>query len=133
MLEPPWSAGYRCLFLPIPKSGSWHPPNSASAPIASIDGILPREVSPSFEDGIPQTERHESPRLGRISVKANRLRDDAVTDRVQDKFGRVVQVKLLKDMRAVGLDGGQAHAQQRRDLLVAVAFGDQLKDFPLPL
>ena len=22
MLEPPWSAGYRCLFLPIPKSAT---------------------------------------------------------------------------------------------------------------
>ena len=66
-------------------------------------------------------------------MKANRLRDDAVSDRVQDEFGGVVQVKLLKDMRAVSLDRGQTHAQHGRDFLVAVAFRDQLKDFPLAL
>jgi hypothetical protein len=48
-----------------------------------------------------------------ISGKALRLRNDAVPDPVQDEFGRIGQVKLLKDMRAVGLAAGPCDSSRR--------------------
>lgn len=131
--EQPSSAGYRRAVPPLLRSGPCHPPNSASLRVASFDNILPPWVSPSSDDGILQKERHESPCPGPTRMQAVRLRDDAVPNRVEHKFGGVVQVEFLKDMRAMGLDRGRTHAQHGRDLLVAVAFRDQLKDFSLAL
>jgi hypothetical protein len=64
---------------------------------------------------------------------ASRLGNDAVPNGTKHELGRVVQIELLQDVRAVRLHGGWTHAQHLRDLLVAVALRDQLKDLAFSL
>jgi len=44
-----------------------------------------------------------------------------------------MQIELLQDVGPVGFNRGGGHAQQIGDVLVAVSFGNQLKDLPLAL
>ena len=59
--------------------------------------------------------------------------DDAAPHRIEHQLGGAVHVELLQNVRAVRFDGGHADRQQVGDILVAVSFGDQLKDFTFAL
>src|SRR5260370_32050662 len=55
-----------------------------------------------------------------------------VPDRVADQLGGGVDVELAHRGRAVGLHRLDADAEQVRDLLVAVALGDELNHLAFP-
>ena len=57
--------------------------------------------------------------------------DDARRDGVTGKARRVVDVELLHEMVPMLLDGLDADAKLRRDLLVGLAFGNQLEHLHL--
>lgn len=61
--------------------------------------------------------------------KADVLDDDALADRAQHDFRRVVQLQFLHEIRAVGFDGGQPEIEEGRDLPVRSTFGEQVQDF----
>jgi hypothetical protein len=81
---------------------------------------------PGEQPAVPST-LIRNPGLGVI------LRNDAVPDCVEHQFGGVVQIELLQNVCAVGVDGGRTHAQHVSDLFVAVALGNQLKNLTFPL
>jgi len=56
--------------------------------------------------------------------------DNAFSHGVEDKVGNTIQFQLLKNMNAVRFHGMQAQIQMIRHLLIGLAFGDELKDFP---
>ena len=60
-------------------------------------------------------------------------RGEAFLDGVLRQQGHVVDVKLVHDAEAVGLDRLGTDEQLHRDLLGAVALGHQLQDLALPL
>src|SRR5574339_436998 len=51
--------------------------------------------------------------------------DDPLADGVEHDLGGVVQIQLLHQVRAVRLDGREAHVERGGDLLVAVPLGQQ--------
>ena len=53
--------------------------------------------------------------------------NDLLTDGVEYQFRRFVQVELLHDVGAVGLDRVRAQIQQRRDFLVGFSLSQQLQ------
>ena len=57
---------------------------------------------------------------------------DPLTDGVLGQTGDAMDIELLHDVLAVGLDGFDTHVQTRRDLLRAMTLGDELKDLALP-
>jgi hypothetical protein len=59
------------------------------------------------------------------------LDDNALADGVEDDFGCVVEVELLHQVRAMGLDRGQPEIQQRGHFLVRSCFREQLEDLRL--
>jgi hypothetical protein len=56
---------------------------------------------------------------------------DARTDGVASETGGIMDVKLLHEMIAMFFNGLDADAQICRDLLVGLAFGNELEHFHL--
>src|SRR5271169_3559896 len=57
--------------------------------------------------------------------------DDLVADGVDDEFGNRVKSHLHHDVGAMGLGGVDTDAEDDRHFLIALAFGEELKDFTL--
>jgi hypothetical protein len=62
-----------------------------------------------------------------------RLRNDAVSNCVKHEFCGIVHVQLLQNVCSMRFDGSRTHAQHVGNVLVAVAFGNELKDFTFTL
>jgi hypothetical protein len=56
-----------------------------------------------------------------------------VTDGVEHQFGSIVEIEFLQNVRPMCVNGRGTHRQDVGDLLVAVSFGDQLKDLTFTL
>ncbi len=54
--------------------------------------------------------------------------DDFVADGVEDEFGEGVEIELKHDVGAMGFGGVDADSEEVGDVLVAFAFGEELKD-----
>src|SRR5438874_1106792 len=59
--------------------------------------------------------------------------DDAAAQRLADRLGAAVDLQLLEDDVGVELHRALGDVELARDLLVAVALGDQFEDLQLPL
>src|SRR5438067_3071261 len=84
----------------------------------------------------PGSSRAES--LERVAAATLRARpalqlDDAAAQRLADRLGAAVDLQLLEDDVGVELHRALGDVELARDLLVAVALGDQFEDLQLPL
>src|SRR5262249_50799142 len=59
--------------------------------------------------------------------------EQSATDGVFDELSAAVQVELVHDVSAVGVNGLGANREPFGDLVVGVAFGDELQDLALAL
>src|SRR5208283_5305352 len=83
--------------------------------------------------GAPRTqEKNEARAQTGVTVPQSSERrsggDDFVADGVEDEFGEGVEIELEHDVGAMSFGGVDADAEEVGDLLVALAFGEELED-----
>src|SRR5262245_12533560 len=108
------------------------------APIVPRNSIAPRMArsapspsrSPAMADGCRTFAAPAAPLSGRRTARFGR-RQNAEPLRDRDRLRQRLNLQLLHDGVAVGLDGAQRGAQLERDLLVELAADDQLENLCL--
>jgi hypothetical protein len=118
----PWAFALR------PKKGAgWRPaPSEAMGYEGKQLELRPKLIVTEWRPAV-HPDRTRKSASARPEVSANH----ATADRVQHDFGSTVKIQFFHDVRAMRLDRARADAQQRRNFLVRLRFGDQLKDLAL--
>lgn len=60
------------------------------------------------------------------------LRNDSFAHGVQDQFGKAMQVEFILKVPAVGFDGVETEVKQGCNILIRLAFRQQVQDLSLP-
>src|SRR5688500_1409090 len=116
----------------FPSSATGHPggPMSVDRNCCCRTIRMRGEARPFWMGGRAQLSKvADGPFPCSLQEAGSSLDDDALPDRVQYDFRRVVQIQFLHEIRAVRFDGGHPEIEQRRDLLVGSTFGEQMQNF----